>query len=53
MALSYLLLHVDVKKVSYFLHVVIFPLSLLSVVSQACCNTWLENNMYFPNKARK
>ena len=41
------------KKVANLLHLTIFPLALLFVVSQICCISWLENNMYFPNEAGK
>ena len=44
---------VDLKKVAYLLHIVIFPLASLLVGSQICCISWQENNIYFPNEAGK
>ena len=51
MALS--CIFVSVKKVAFLLHIVIFRLALVLVVSQICRISWLENNMYFPNDAGK
>ena len=44
---------VDVEKVAYLLHISIFPLALLLVVSRICCISWLESNMYFPDESGK